>query len=206
MSAVAVASMSEQEAQKLTERIRLTAHNYTEARAKLQELVAEAKEGNAHLALGYASWTAYLSEVLGEEPMRLARSERQEMVQLLSSEGMSTRAIAPIVGADHVTVSRDLGRVANATPEPPAPVQGMDGKTYTRPEVHSEPVAAAAPKRRPLTDQSSEAGWELAKTVEKVERIITDDRFPANRAQVTNHLKQHLINSIETLNTLLNAL
>lgn len=201
MSALAVASMTEQEAQKLTERIRLTAHNYTEARAKLQELVAEAKDGNAHLALGYASWTAYLSEVLGEEPMRLARSERQEMVQLLSSEGMSTRAIAPIVGADHVTVSRDLGRVANATPEPAAPVQGMDGKTYTRPEPQ-----AAAPKRRPITDQSSEAGWELAKSVEKIERIITDDRFTANRAQVSNNLKQHLINSIQSLETLLNTL
>lgn len=197
--------MSEQEAQKLTERIRLTAHNYTEARAKLQDLVAEAKEGNAHLALGYASWTAYLSEVLGEEPMRLARSERQEMVQLLSSEGMSTRAIAPIVGVHHDTVASDIRTVGNPTVEA-APVTGVNGKTYARPEPQPEPVAAPAPKRRPLTDQSSEAGWELAKSVEKVERIITDDRFPANRAQVTNHLKQHLINSIQTLETLLNTL
>lgn len=203
MSSVAVASMSEQEAQKLTERIRLTAHNYTEARAKLQDLVAEAKEGNAHLALGYASWTAYLSEVLGEEPMRLARSERQEMVQLLSSEGMSTRAIAPIVGASQMQVVRDI---ATETKVSVAPIVGVNGKTYARPEPQPEPVAAPAPKRRPLTDQSSEAGWELAKSVEKVERIITDDRFPANRAQVTNHLKQHLINSIQTLETLLNTL
>lgn len=135
MSELTTTAMTEQEAERLTERIRLTAHNYAEARQKLQELVAKAKEGNAHLALGYASWAAYLADVLGEEPMRLARGERQEMVQMLSAEGMSTRAIAPIVGADHVTVSRDLGRVANETPEPPAPVQGMDGKTYARPEL-----------------------------------------------------------------------
>lgn len=80
--------------------------------------MAEAKAGNAHLALGYASWTAYLSEVLGEEPMRLARGERQEMVQMLSAEGMSTRAIAPIVGASNFTVSKDLQGARNLTPEP----------------------------------------------------------------------------------------
>ncbi|WP_026820179.1 hypothetical protein [Arthrobacter castelli] len=60
--------------------------------------------------------------------------QRQEMVSLLSSEGMSTRAIAPIVGANQATVTRDVGRDAFASPEEPAePVQGMDGKTYTRP-------------------------------------------------------------------------
>ena len=49
---------------------------------------------------------------------------------MLSAEGMSTRAIAPIVGASKDTVSRDLSGVSHETPEP---VQGMDGKTYTRP-------------------------------------------------------------------------
>jgi hypothetical protein len=201
MSIIAVQTMSERDATQLTEKIRITAHNYADARQKLQGYVAEAKAGNAHLALGYASWTAYLAEVLGEEPMRLARGERQEMVQMLSAEGMSTRAIAPIVGADHVTVSRDLGRVANATPEP---VRGMDGKTYTRPEPATP--AAPTPKRRPLTDQSNDAGWELARAVEKIERIITDDRMSANREVVSNHLKQHLINSIDKLTILLNTL
>jgi hypothetical protein len=202
MSAVTIQTMSEHDATKLTEKIRITAHNYADARQKLQEYVTEAKAGNAHLALGYASWTAYLAEVLGEEPMRLARGERQEMVQMLSAEGMSTRAIAPIIGATEGTVRNDLRAGAkNYAPE----IEGMDGKTYARPELSPEP-AAPAPKRRPLTDQSSEAGWDLAKSVEKIERIITDDRFPANREQVTNHLKQHLINSIQSLETLLNTL
>lgn len=102
--------------------------------------------------------------------MRLARGERQEMVQMLSAEGMSTRAIAPIVGADHVTVSRDLAGVSNATPAPvltdnpgrivkltgpnsPTTTTGMDGKTYTRPAPQpeiSEPAEPSKPKRPPL--------------------------------------------------------
>lgn len=215
---IAVAAITEPEARKLTEKIRITAHNYADARQKLQQYVAEAKAGNAHLVLGYASWTAYLSEVLGEEPMRLARSERQEMVQLLSAEGMSTRAIAPIVGASHETVSADMRGVRFLTPptlsDEPGPivkltgpnsaatVTGLDGKSYARPE----PAAHPAPKRRPITDQAADAGWDLARAVEKIERIITDDRLPANREVVTSHIKQHLVNSIDKLTTLLNTL
>lgn len=197
MSEVAVQTMSERDATQLTEKIRITAHNYADARQKLQAYVAEAKAGNAHLALGYASWTAYLSEVLGEEPMRLARGERQEMVQMLSAEGMSTRAIAPIVGADHVTVSRDLGRVANATPAPalsdePGPivkltgansaatVTGLDGKSYTRPE----PEPMAAPKRPPLPDQFFNTIYDLTRNMDRLKKLTEDDRYPANKEKV----------------------
>lgn len=129
MSAVAEYVMPEDEARRLTERIRVTAHTYAEAREKLIGYVEEAKAGNAHLALGYRSWTEYLSEVLGEEPMRLARDERREVVQLLSSEGMSTRAIAPIVGASHDTVHRDLhaAPVRNLTPAPEPPTTPEGG-------------------------------------------------------------------------------
>jgi hypothetical protein len=44
---------------------------------------------------------------------------------MLAGEGMSTRAIAPIVGVDHVTVSRDIAAtgVAFATPEPSPAVE-----------------------------------------------------------------------------------
>lgn len=39
------------------------------------------------------------SDALGSEPMRLGCDERRELVDYLAGEGMSTRAIAPIVGA-----------------------------------------------------------------------------------------------------------
>lgn len=153
--------MTEREASQLTEKIRITAHNYADARQKLAQYVAQAKAGNAHLALGYASWTAYLSEVLGEEPMRLARGERQEMVQMLSAEGMSSRAIAPIVGTTDRTVRHDLAGGKNFPPDSAEVLStstdphgdehradttvalkatvGMDGKTYQRPVVRNDP-------------------------------------------------------------------
>ena len=63
----------------------------------------------AHIALGYASWPAYLADVLGETPLRLERDVRQELVAELTAQGMSTRAIAPIVGASVAQVKRDAG-------------------------------------------------------------------------------------------------
>lgn len=56
------------------------------------------------------------------------------MMSLLSSEGMSTRAIAAIVGASKSQVARDLSTVASGSNEPvdePRTSHGMDGKTRT---------------------------------------------------------------------------
>ena len=44
--------------------------------------------------------------------------DRQELVRVLSSEGMSIRAIAPIVGAQYTTVASDrVSTVGNPTVE-----------------------------------------------------------------------------------------
>lgn len=205
MSAIATQQMGWSDASQLTERIRITAHNYAEAREKLQSYVAEAKAGSAHLTLGYTSWTAYLSDVLGEEPMRLARGERQEMVQMLSAEGMSTRAIAPIVGASFKTVANDVSAgVQNYTPESAAQVQGMDGKTYARHEP--DLIAPPAPKRRPITDQAADAGWEIRKATEKLQRIFEDDRLGRNKEEVAAHLRGHLKFTVEACQGLLDII
>lgn len=231
---VASAPLSESDARRLTERIRYTAMGVRDGVDKLQRLVAEAQEGQAHVALGYASWTAYLAEVLGEEPLRLARDERREVVGWLAGQGMSARAIAPIVGADRKTVMRDVREsqvVQSGPPAPaniltdiesgsgeivkltgpnsvsehlpkfdpatgevlddePTPITGLDGKTYTRP-------APAAPRRRPLVDAARDAGQELRKAVERLERLRADDRFARNKNEVAAHLRHHLAHAIE---------
>lgn len=61
--------------------------------------------------------------------MHLSRDERKELVSELASQGMSPRAIAPVVGANYSTVSRDIKEsVANAT-DMPRTVQSNDGIT-----------------------------------------------------------------------------
>lgn len=109
----ALVLMSATEAQRLTQRIKLTASGVRDGLFKLRNLVDEAKNSNAWQVLGFASWTAYLADTLADEPMRLGREERQELVGYLSGEGLSTRAIAPIVGASVSTVKTDV-QVANS--------------------------------------------------------------------------------------------
>lgn len=57
------------------------------------------------------------------------RAAIAQIVGYLAGEGMSTRAIAPIVGVDNATVHRDKQVVTDVTT--PTPVTGLDGKTYT---------------------------------------------------------------------------
>lgn len=118
----ALVMLSAGEAQRLTQRIKLTASGVRDGLFKLRNLVDEAKRSNVWQVLGYQSWTAYLADTLADEPMRLGRDERQEIVGYLAGEGLSTRAIAPIVGVSKAQVAVDVKSttpVQNWTPEPP---------------------------------------------------------------------------------------
>lgn len=126
-----VVPMDHAAAKRLDQRIRLLVGTINENIAKLHDLVDEAKRGDVHVALGYSSWTAYLSDVF-TVTVRLDRDQRRELVGYLSGEGMSQRAIADVVGVDQKTVSNDVrAREEFSSPDPtPAPVTGLDGKTY----------------------------------------------------------------------------
>jgi hypothetical protein len=164
--------MDADDARRLTERIRLTAYSARESIARLHDLVDEAKAGSAHLALGYPSWTAYLADVFGEEPLRLPRDQRQELVGYLAGEGMSSRAIAPIVGASRRTIDADVKQVGNIAhlnvtvdrttgeilaptndPEPaPSPAAQDAGMAIPRQsQGEPEPEGASGPARPPVT-------------------------------------------------------
>lgn len=194
-----VVPLSAGEAQRLTERIKVVAGSVRDSMFKLCNLVGEAKASNAWSVLGYPSWPAYLADTLGSEPMRLGRADRRELVDYLSGEGMSTRAIASIAGVDQKTVVNDRRAGAensspvteSETPVEPREVVGLDGKTYTKPP--SKPQ-----RRRALTDQAHDAGWELRKAAERLARIREDDRFSRNKEEITAHLRGHLIYAIET--------
>lgn len=227
-------TMTEREARVITERIRISAHNYTEARTKLMQHVQEAKDGNAHDVLGYASWTAYLAEVLGEEPMRLARDERQDMVRMLANEGMSTRAIAPIVGKTHTQVRRDLQVEHYVPPAPesePAPLTDAPGQVIKltgsnsaaspgeelpKPEKiigmdgkqykRPEPKPDNKPRPESITSQFTGAITELNKILDKFYRISENKNFDRNKEQVATLHGSDLNRAISELQNLADAL
>ena len=117
---VDAARVSVEEARRITERLRTKVLHIREQMDGLGELIARAKTGQVWQVLGYKSWTAYVAEVMGEQPMRLPREQRRELVSYLAGEGMSTRAIAPVIGTDQSTVVRDVQATdANASVEQP---------------------------------------------------------------------------------------
>ena len=86
--------------------------------------------------LGYKSWAECVEERGAQ--LRLPRADRREMVALLADEGMSSRAIAPVVGANYQTVQKDIRTgLVESRPDAPRTVKSLDGVERTfqpRPE------------------------------------------------------------------------
>lgn len=140
----AIVLLSPGEAQRLTQRIKLTASSVRDGMFKLRNYVDEAKRSNVWQVLGFPSWTAYLADTLADEPMRLGREERQELVGYLAGEGLSTRAIAPIVGVDRKTVERDV-RGGTFVPPAQTPVETSNTAATVSPGPVAVPVESPAP-------------------------------------------------------------
>jgi hypothetical protein len=159
-----IAPLDRDAAVRLDKRIRLMADTARDNLAKIAMLVDEAKAGQIHEALGFPSWTAYLADALGGQ-LELSTDTRRAVVELMAGEGMSQRAIAAAVGVSQKTVDRDLDKVSHGDSPEPAPVTGLDGKTYTPP----------APKPAP-TPVWTEEELALRKAMENGETIVVSLR------------------------------
>lgn len=116
-------------------RIRMGIVNYLETLA----LVAQAYQERDWETLGYDGWDAYVGGEFPADKLGIPAEHRQKAIEELRIAGLSTRAIAPVVGLHPSSVARQVSR--NATPEP---VQGIDGKTYS-------------PARSPVVDAIKQA-------------------------------------------------
>lgn len=111
---VIAAPMTEPEARRATERIRTALDRVSTAWSDLAERVADAFQRRADLALGYSSWAEYSQSEFNVPS--LATDVRRELVSLLSAQGMSTRAIAPVVGVSGQRVRQIVSEVASDLP------------------------------------------------------------------------------------------
>ena len=108
MSARDVPQMSAAEAEAITEQIVGRLDQVSENIEAVQSLMRDALARRAHLALGYDSPTAYMRDRFEGALVNLSAAMRREIVHELSDAGMSTRAIAPIVGVSHTAVRKDI--------------------------------------------------------------------------------------------------
>lgn len=114
--------------------------------AEIAPLIFMAWKARDWQALGHKDWNAYVDAEFGGTP-RLPVEQRRELVTEFASEGMSTRAIGKALGVSQPLVVSDLQVIRT---DHLAPVTGLDGKTYTRPEraVEAAPIEQTADSRQ----------------------------------------------------------
>lgn len=213
-------------ARRRAERIRIKARTITEQYESLRELLDEAERCEDHLALGYASWTAYLADLFGDEPLRLPRDERIPMSVMLTDAGVSTRAAGQILGVDHKTIVNDVRSGGEVSPPAPtgSTIATAEGVVIAQAEhidlttgevLDEEPgkiigldgktytrPERTATRRRPLPDVALDAAHALTAAVARMERVFTDDRYPQNKEQVARYTRHHLPQAVKTLQRL----
>lgn len=236
--APAIPAMSEDDARRITERIRSLVVQTREGMEKVQRLLTEAKDGNAHVALGYGEgeWTRYMADLFADQPLRLPRDQRKELVGYLAGEGMSSAAIAPIINTTDrrarqiMAEARQAGSDFRPAPQSTPAVDRTTGDVSDWPVVpppgqaptaqkttgldgkqYSRPTAQppaepVKPKRRALTDQFFDAAYDMNKAVERVARLTADDRFPRNADQVAAKHRNDLIRARDLLQQVISQL
>lgn len=134
-------------AERRAERIRLRLDAIADNYSTVMPMIREAIEKRDDQALGYRSVSEYVADRFGGALQRLGVDTRREVVKELTAAGMSTRAIAPVVGVDQATVVRDVARDAHASPEFESVVketQTVAGDTEVPPEPEPDPSVEPA--------------------------------------------------------------
>ena len=204
MSAVDFTPERRAEAERRADAIRQHAARVRYGLYDIQALVAEAKAAGDWKVLRYRSWPEYLAATLGDEPLRLERSERQELVGYLAGEGMSTRAIAGTLSVSKNTITADLSQIGTPAPESsdaspaiyvdPTPVTGLDGKQYPRhpkpaskpPEPDPAPFVARYPELQAFVDRGEpEKALRNGAFLDSLPEHEVDSRREAIRAHIS---------------------
>lgn len=82
-------------------------------------------------------------------------------------------------------------------------------KAYERRKREKSPDAnrrRGRPSRRSLPDTARDAGWAFRRDIERIERIVADDRFAQHEEQVAAQLRSHLAYAAEVCRDLLSRI
>ena len=154
--------------------IRKTVQSIETDMEALYSLLAEAKSGSIHVALGFESWTAYMADAVTLRPKD--KLERKELVSLLSGEGLSTRAIAEITNTSQSTITRDVTEVDKGTesndsvPIEDKKVTGLNGV-----EKPAKKKSTPKPKADKKTDVEEDEGPKVPAALKlKLDPVVCD--------------------------------
>ena len=137
-----IEEMTRVEAERITSRIADKLDSIADDYEQVLPLIGEALTRNAWKSLGYASPTDYVSERFSGSLKRLPLEVRRPVVKELSEAGMSTRSIAPVIGASRMAVQRDLDSGVthrDTSPVPKSDAELLAGAEWSPEDMGDEP-------------------------------------------------------------------
>ncbi|MCT1459909.1 hypothetical protein M3G03_10235 [Aestuariimicrobium sp. p3-SID1156] len=144
-----VESMTAVEAERITSRIADKIDAIADNLEQVMPLIREALTRGAWSALGYDSPTAYVSDRFKGALSRLPREIRRPVAAELCAAGMSTRAIAPIVGVSARQAAYDAGagvQSLHTSPDPePESLDEYRARVLNEAEANGDTIKLTGP-------------------------------------------------------------
>jgi len=177
-----------------------TAESLADLAAKASDLMAEAFQKKAYLALDFPSWEDYVHSELGEGRVKLDRTVRQEITYRLADQAkMSTRAIAPVLGVDQKTVSNDLRQVRRELGVEAATVQGTDGKNYSAPSTTERKPRKPS---KPVNERWDAVASQVFELLDQLRSFQSEEDYESLAGQIAKAHRGDLPMWIDTIKAL----
>jgi transposase len=150
----ATATMTTEAAEAVTTEIREAGKALVANRTKFAAAVKRAKDGQAHVGMGLPSWSEYVATVFADMP-GLGKADTEYLTAFMAGEGMSSRAVARVLGVSQSTANRLIAK-AEAKGEVSADrkVEGTDGKAQAKGKGKGRPKGSAG---RTASEKKAEA-------------------------------------------------
>jgi hypothetical protein len=173
------------------------------------KLVVDLHEGQAWKALGLDSWEE-LIELEHLRLVRLARSERTELVREMAHQHFSSYAMAPVLGTSASTIQRDVKVISQGQGEVlPAMIRSLDGlaRPRTRRDVNPGTPQVFSGQETFSLDAGESADYQGDSSFD-VEGFLAEIGGPAIVDETTDQLEmaeaisadlQHVVDSLGAL-------
>lgn len=174
------------------------------------EALRRISDGRLYRDAGFKTMEDYLAERWGFTRSYAYRlMDAADVAELLSPMGDKpqservARELAPVLHEDPERVPEVWGEIVEE--HGPTPTAAQVRETVRESSNNTKP-STQTPRRKPLPDLIEAATFTLHQTVHALEGLTRDDRFPTYRNEVAPLVRNHLVNTIQTCQKILDQL
>ena len=127
-----------EQAEQLVGDIQEQLYETAKSQKRLHDLIAQAYDGRAWIALGYPAgligWNQLCQDRFTADAVRMTVQQRTNLILSFQDDPISNRSLAAALGVSEGTVRKAVKKAKGAAAKP-KPVVGADGKRYSVPEL-----------------------------------------------------------------------